>query len=157
MRHAGRVTTLIGIALALSAPGVSASTGSPALYRAQMNGRCRVNGAIKRQVDKQLGQAVRTQHPGAIFESLGREVGLLRIQNRQLAETPFPPELHSRMAPTLVSIGRLDTLLRRVVSIARTGNFQAMLSDYDKASPVEKRVARRLRAAGLTDCAAIYR
>jgi hypothetical protein len=151
---------VIAVAVALCAAGVSASAStwsSPAVYRAQMNGTCRVNGTVKRQVDKQLIEAVRTKHPGALFESIGREVGLLRIQNRQLETTPFPSELHARMALAAVWMQRLDALLGRVVGIARTGNSQAMLSEFQKASPIERRVARSLRRAGLTACAVIYR
>ncbi|HEX6789041.1 MAG TPA: hypothetical protein VF091_07350 [Gaiellaceae bacterium] len=148
-RRAG-TGVLAAVLIALAC--VASAAASVATYRAHVNGICRGYTPQLKQIEADAKAAERTKNVAKVYYELGAGIGLGLREDAAVEAVPVPTGLASQMTPILRQLRTIDGHGRRLLTLARAGNLQGVLTESATITTLGRPLDGMLDRAGLADC-----
>jgi len=143
------VVALLGVAL-LGA--TTASSATPAAYRAQVNRICRGYTPTGKKIEAAMKDALARKDYLAYGISLGQLLILNLTQDRKIEAVPVPLPLKSQMAPIISRLKKIDAHTQLALLHARQNDSTGLATELTTIGTLAKPLNAQLDKAGLRDC-----
>jgi hypothetical protein len=146
------VKAVVLVSLAALLCAAAASAGTPAAYRAQVNGICRGYTPTGRKFETAMKQAAAKKDYHAYGVALGELLILDLAQDRRVEAVSVPSALKTQMTPILGRMKKIDGHARQALLDAQKGNGTGLGAELTTIGTLAKPLNAQLDKAGLRDC-----
>ena len=145
-----KAVVLVSLVALLGA--TAAFAGTPAAYRAHVNGICRSYTPTGKKIETAMKQAAAKKDYHAYGVALGELLILNLSQDRRIEAVVVPPALRVQMRPIIARLKKIDTHTQMALLDARQGNSTGLGAELNAIGTLAKPLNAELDKAGLRDC-----